>query len=218
LSFGKWGGFPFKFGGTQQKPSKVEHRALLAAMEPALDPTDGTVHAIETFAEARTLGMIWGAGKRLANQAIPARMLEALPDQEQILKIIPTPGTTDNERRDAVAAKQRGLAGNTMVDIEAALRKLLGRNFEEILYTPREDVVAYWPGGIPGPPGYEWTSSKAHIGIRVNLNGLSPGEGQKLGAKLFGLLDTMIPAWMSYSIGVGSEFVLSKGMLGITFL
>jgi len=218
MQFGLYSEFPFEFGGHEEDPLAVEHGALLAAMEPALDPTEGTVHEVETYAEARTLSMIWDAGERLANQAIPARMLEALPDQEQILKIIPTPGTTDNERRGAVAAKQRGLAGNTMVDIEAALRKLLGRNFEEILYTPREDVVAYWPGGIPGPPGYEWTSSKAHIGIRVNQKGLSPGEVQKLIARLFGLLDTMIPAWMTYSIGVGSEFVLGQGILGLTFI
>ncbi len=218
MEFGLYGEFPIEFGGTDGDPLVVEHQALLDALEPALDPTENTVHEVETYTEARTLSMIWDAGDRAANQAQPSKMLEALPDWEVAMKLVPEAGSTDNARRDTVAAKFRGLAGNALADIEDALRKLLGPNFEEIVTVAREDVIAYWPGGVPGPPGYEWTSTVAHIGIRVNLKGLGATSGQRFGAKLFALLDSLVPVWMTYTVGVGDEWVVGEGVVGLTFL
>ena len=218
MGFGASGRFPFRFGSTRNSAATVAHQALLVALEPALDPTPGTVHEIEAFVEARILAMIWDAGERLANQANPLKMLEALPVWEEILGIVPEPRSTDNARRAAVAAKLRGLNGNTMIDIEAASNALLGRNFEALVTVDPALAVTYWPGGVPGPPGFEWYSTNAVVAIRVNAFGLDATSGQRKGALLYNLLDSLLPTWMTFAIGVGEEFVVGQSIVGVNFI
>lgn len=214
MSLGKWGKLPFKLGGTQQAPTKVAYRAMLDALEPAFDPTTGTVHEIETFAFARVEGMAWGAGQRLSNQAQPAKMLEALPDWEQILELTPAPGTTDNARRAAVAAKQRGLIGNALVDIRAVCEAAMGANFDALVTVAEDDVVEYWPGGTPGPPGAEWSSNVATIAVRVNKTGLNEADFLAKVGRLREQLEDLLPSWMTLTIGTGSSFIVGADIVG----
>jgi len=214
VSLGKWGGFPFKLGSTQRKPTKVAYRALLDALEPAFDPTVGTYHEIETFAHARIEGMTWGAGGRLANQAIPERMLEELPNWEKILELNPIPGTSDFERRATVAGKLRGLQNNALPDIEEVSAKVMGANYEAVVVVEPENVVSYWPGGTPGPPGYEWASNIALIAVRVNKNGLSDSDFLAKVGRLREQLEDFLPGWMDFSIGVGDAFIVNKSIVG----
>lgn len=213
MSFGRWGRFPFKFGSTQNLPTKVEYRALLTALEPGYDPDD-PVHAVETFVEARVAGMVWGAGKRLSNQAIPEKMMDALPVWEEILEISPAPGTSDVARRAAVAARQRGLMNNAIPDIEEVSAKVMGGNYEEVVVVDPTDVVSYWPGGTPGPPGFEWCSNVATIAVRVNKNGLDDAAFLAKVARLREQLDKFLPGWMTYNVGVGAAFTVNQSIVG----
>lgn len=218
MSWGRWGRWPFKFGGTQNLPTKVEYRALLTALEPGYDPTDGTVHAVETFAQARVVGMVWGAGQRLANQAIPERMLEMLPVWEGILELTPAPGTTDFDRRAAVAGKMRGLQNNALPDIEEVAAKIMGQNYDAVLTVDPDDATAYWPGGTPGPPGFEWSSNVALIGIKVNKTGLDDSAFLLKVGRLREQLQKFLPSWMGFTIGVGDSFVVGSSIVGIDFI
>jgi len=218
MSLGRWGGLPFKLGGTRSDPARVEYGAMLDALQDAYDPAEGTYHEIETFAHARAAGMVWSAGKRLANQALPMKMLEMLPVMEEILHLTPAPGTTDIARRQAVAGKMRGLQGNALPDVEAVCAAVMGANYEEVLTVAPEDVVAYWPGGIPGPPGFEWASNEATYGVRVNRNGLSDSEFLLKVGRLREQLKTLLPSWMTFTIGVGSSFVVAQSIVGIDML
>ena len=213
MSFGAYGGFPFKFGGTRTMPLRVEHQALLTALEPGYDPED-PAHAVETFVQARGVHMVWSAGKRLANQTIPEKMLEMLPVWEEILDITPAPGTSDYARRAAVAARMRGLLNNALPDIEDVCAKSMGINYEAVVTVDPAAVVAYWPGGIPGPPGFEWCSNVATIGVRVNRNGLDGASFLAKVARLRDQLDKLLPAWMTYHIGVGSDFIVNQSIVG----
>lgn len=191
---------------------------MLTSLAPALDPTEKTIHEVETYTQARTLKLIWDAGRRLANQWIPERMMESLPDWEEILKITPAAGSTDNARRTDVAAKLRGFNGNAMVDILAVVQKVLGSNFEDLRTLPREENIVYWPGGIPGPPGFEWMNTAAMLIVEANLNGLNQAAAQSKGAKVVGALNSVIPAWMTFSVGIGDEFIIGEGLVGVTLL
>lgn len=217
MSLGAYGGFPFKFGGTRTLPLRVEHQALLAALEPGYDPDD-PVHAIETFVQARGVHMVWSAGRRLTNQANPEKMLEMLPVWEEILEITPPPGTSDFARRAAVAARMRGLQNNAIPDIEDVAAKVMGGNYEAVVTVDPALVTAYWPGGIPGPPGFEWCSNVATIGVRVNKNGLDDAGFLAKVARLRDQLDRLLPAWMTYNIGVGSDFSVGVSIVGQDFL
>lgn len=214
MSLGKWSGLPLKLGGTQNKPTKIAYRATLDALEPAFDPTVGTYHEIETFAHARIEGMVWGAGKRQANQAIPAKMLEALPEWEEILELKPSPRTSDNARRASVAGKFRGLQGNAVPDIEAVCAAVMGANYEEVVAVDPDDVVEYWPGGTPGPPGFEWSSNVATIAVRVNRTGLDDSTFLLKVGRLREQLEDLLPSWMCFTIGVGSSFIVNQSIVG----
>lgn len=214
MSLGRFGRLPLKLGSTQKLPTKVEYRALLDALEPAFDPTQGTVHEIETFAHARVVGMVWGAGARLSNQAIPEKMMEALPEWETILNIVPAPGTTDFDRRAAVAARFRGLQNNALPDIEAVCLKMMGANYDAVVTVDPTDLVQYWPGGVPGPPGFEWTSNEALIAVRVNRTGLNESEFLAKVGRLREQLEKLVPAWMKFNIGVGTSFIVAADIVG----
>ena len=214
MSLGRWGRLPFKFGSTKRLPTRIEYGALLDALEPGYDPTQGTVHEVETFAHARVAGMVWGANARLSNQAIPEKMLEMLPEWEIILQLYPAPGTSDYARRKAVAARMRGLLNNALPDIEDVCSTVMGANYEAVLTVDPADVVAYWPGGIPGPPGFEWCSNEALIAVRVNKSGLSDADFLAKVGRLREQLDRLLPAWMTYNIGVGSSFIVGQSIVG----
>lgn len=214
MSFGLYGVFPFTFGDTSGDALEVEHAALLTALEPAFDPTENTVHEVECFAQAVGVSMVWDAGERLSNQAIPEKMMEALPEWEQILGLAPAPGTSDYDRRAAVAARMRGLQNNALPDIEEVAAKVMGANYDAVVIVDPADVVAYWPGGIPGPPGFEWASNNATIAVRVNKTTLSDADFLAKVARLREQLDRLLPAWMTFTIGVGSSFIVNQSIVG----
>ena len=219
MGFGIYGTFPFTFGDTSDDAFEVEHTAMLGALaEYGLDATEGTEHEIETYAHALALSMIWDADERLANQAIPEKMLEALTDWEQILKLTPTIDDSDQERRARVAAKLRGLINNALPDIEATAKKVLGVNFAAVVLVDPANHITYWGGGIPGPPGLEWYSSRAIVAIRMTQTGLSASQFAAKRAALIQALDAMLPAWMSGAVGVGSQFVVNQGIVGTTLV
>ncbi len=219
MGFGIYGTFPFTFGDTSDDAFEVEHTAMLGALaEYGLDATEGTEHEIETYAHALALSMIWDADERLANQAIPEKMLEALTDWEQILKLTPTIDDSDQERRARVAAKLRGLINNALPDIEATAKKVLGVNFAAVVLVDPANHYIYSPANVPGPPGFEWSSSRAIVGIRMTTTGLSAAQFAAKRAATIQALDSMMPAWMSGAVLVGSEFIVNVGILGQTSL
>ena len=218
MALGGYGSFAFTFGDTTDDAHEVEHKALLDALEPGFSPEDDTAHEIETYAHALALAMIWDANERLANQAIPEKMLDALTDWEQILKLKPTLDQSDQSRRAAVAAKLRGLINNALPDIEAASRKAAGGNFHSVVVVDPDDAISYWPGGIPGPPSMEWSSTRALIGVRLTKTGLSDAQFNEVRSAVVNALDPMLPAWMTFSVGVGSSFTCGQSIVGQDYL
>ena len=211
-SLGLYGGFPFEFGGGEPFV-EAEHLALLEALEPGWDGGEDTEHWIECFAHAVALHSIWSCSGRIAGQAIPMRMLEALPTWEEASKLRPFPGETDIERRRQVAARFLGIVSNAFPAIYDACVALIGSTFVGLLTVPASQVVAYWPGGTPGPPGYEWSSNRAQLQVQVTKAMLNDVEFRTQMNALTRMLDTMLPAWMSFDWHTGSGFILGESIL-----
>jgi hypothetical protein len=222
VAFGRFGNFPFRFGGGTP-PIEAEYNALREALAPNRQGynVDDDLIDVEVYAEAMALAQIWAANKRSANQAIPSRMLEELPREEEILRLKPAPGDTALDRRASVEGKRRGLAGNAMPDIEATCRAVLGANFVQVHTVATEDQITYWPGVNPGPPGREWSSNRCTIGVRMNTAGLTDKQRESKIASLTEKLDAMLPAWMTFVIGtgaVGDGWICDIGICDLTLL
>ena len=130
------------------------------------------------------------------------------------------PGSNMIARRAAVAAKFRGLNGNQLGALEeAAIAAMGANNFAAILIVDDDvDGVTYWPGINPGPPGYEWSTTRCLAAFRVTSTGLSVDTYTKRHAALVNALDAMMASWATFAIGQGSSFVVNVGTVAVTFI
>jgi hypothetical protein len=218
--FGRDGSFPFRFGGGEGFATQ-ERKALKTELCPergvGYNPEDPLLD-IECHAHGLAIGMIWAVNRRTQNQAIPEEMLEELTRNEEILRLNPAPTDTDQDRRAAVAGTLRGLSGNGIADIEDTARKILGRNFVKVQTVATADIVAYWSGVNPGPPGYEWSSNASIVGIHMTRNGLSDEGTIDVIRRLTVAIDAMLPAPMTFRIGLTGGFICDVGVCDLTLL
>lgn len=227
LGFGKYNPFPLTFGGGEST-LEVEHLAMLDELAPGWDVSEGTAVWNEAYAHAGVLSLIWSCNERLKNQALPLRMLENLTVWEEATGLRPTLADLDGERRRRVAAKLRGLAGNRLADISDTCSAIFGDNFSQVTRVDPANGITYWPGGpalpsgqgmsAPGPPGFEWSTNRVVLLVVVTTDGLSSALFQDKRSALYDALDTLIPAWMTITIGVGSSFIVNVGIVGQTYI
>lgn len=197
--------FPRSFGG-RPRTTETEHRALLDALKPyGYDVSEGSPVYVETYAQARLSEAIWAVNARAKNQEIPSRMQEFLPVYEAACRLRPEPGETLQARRRAVAGKLRGVAGNSTGDVYDAVRALAGVAFVDVQTVPEEEEWAYYPGGTPGPPGFEWMSNRAQYIVMLDDKRVTEEEYASLIAKTADMLTRLIRTDMTYTIGVAEE-------------
>ncbi len=210
---------PAKIGGGESVV-EIERGTILDGIEKeiGLSPDNTTESYAETAGEAALVAMLWAVSARLRAQAIPETMLEQLPVWEESTGLRPVVSDLDTERRARLAGKMRGQINNALIDIEQVCEKSLGLNYERIVLVDPDDVISYWPAINPGPPGYEWSSNYAHIGVVMNLNGLTNALAADKRDRLYLDLERLLPSWMTFSIGVGDEFVVGQGLVGQYFL
>jgi hypothetical protein len=201
-TFGRWSGFPFEFSG-DDPPDEQEHTALKLALSPDRKGfnTDDDLIDIECEAHAAALRIIWDVNTRTANQAIPARMLEEVVRWEEILKLRPSPEDSDNDRRNAIEAKLRGLTGNAIADIERVARAIFKQYFVAVNVVDPLEVYAWMPGVDPGPPGFEWSSNRMTIGISVRRGTMDDDVFRRRVSTLDDAIAAMLPVWMTYTVG-----------------
>lgn len=222
--FGKTNGFPRRFGGGTRARTYEERALVRSFTKDGFAVTPGSAKAAEAYAFSGAVSCIWAVNERLRGNDIPSRLLETLPTYEEILRTRPASEDTDIARRAAVAAKLRGISGQaTSDDIEGVCRALLGDAFEGIRTVEEAQEYSYWPGMNPGPPGFEWTSNRAVIGIAVRQDGRSDAAWQRVIANLRDLLQTLLPAWEVFVIGQDDGgFIIGDepgcGIVGVTFL
>lgn len=210
--------FPRRFGGGK-RAHQIEHEAMLDALAPAFDVTpDSNVYA-ETYAHAVAVAFVWALNGRLKNIFVPGKMLETLPIFEEAMRLRPAVRDSLRVRRQRVAAKLRGIIGNTLADLNGVCESVAGQNFVAIVPIPDASLIAYWPGVNPGPPGFEWSSNRATLCVQLQRLTLSDAEYSAMARRLFRTLADTVPCWMRVVIGEGSAgFVCSVGIVGETLL
>lgn len=218
MAFGGYGGFPKTFDG-KASDFEIEHAALLDALADGYDKSYGTANWAELYAMALGTSMAWAINRRLTNQAIPARMLESLPDWESICKLRPIPGDTLQDRRARVAAKLLGIVSNTLSGMYDACAAQLGAMFVELRTVATANEITYWPGIYPGPPGYEWSSNRCVIAVVVQQGAEDDNAFRLAIERTYQMLDAMAAAWLTFQVGTGSGgFICGQGIVGLTLL
>lgn len=222
--FGSPNPFPRRFGGSR-RPQTLERAALARVFaKEEWDISDETTKAAEAYAFGRAIGSIWSINRRLAGAEVPATMVETLPTYEEIHRTRPSPEDTDNARRSYVEAKMRAIAGQaTSTDIEDVCIVLLGSRFEGLATVDPADEFSYWPGVNPGPPGFEWTSNRCVLGIRVRQGTTGRAAWERLLSQLYQTLSTLVPAYIVFEIGQNDGGFLvgegpGSGVVGLTFV
>lgn len=210
--------------GQPQVDVDAEHMAILDALAPTWDTAEGTMLWAETRAEAYAVTAGWLLNRRIGNQLIPTRMLDNLVDWEKSCNLHTGVDESPKARRRALAAKMRGYVGNTISDIEDVANKAAGSRFVDLVTVASTDVISYWPGVNPGPPGYEWTSNYAIAAAHLTKGNLDvPAQRKLLDLTREAMLE-MCPAWMrceaAFGDGTtnGTNFVAGVGVAGVTFL
>lgn len=216
--FGRPNPFPRRFGGGR-RVHEIALAAMLDALAPLYDVTENSNVFAEAYAHSRALLFLWAVNGRVRGSTTPSRMLETLTTWEAAMRLRPSAHDPVTVRRARVAARLRGMAGNALGDIEDAARKAAGNNFSELLTVPEASESVYWPGVNPGPPGYEWSSNRATIAVKLTRGTVSDAEFTQVIARVYEALVDMLPSWMTVVVGSDDGgFVCNVGIVGETIL
>lgn len=171
----------------------------------------GLVHA-ENLALARHYA--WQS--RLVEQYIsnqnPATAGVSLGEWVQILAL--DPSSTDEEKRAAGAAKESmATLGNSPQAIDTLVSNFLGVRFVKNWRTPGTLTDppdnTYGPAWETGPPAWDmgggvWSSTRSKLTIEVTEpSDAERGSFDGTMARLFGLLDDLTPAYMTFNWATG---------------
>ena len=212
IGFGRYNPFPYRTGGGT-RAVEVEHRALLRAYEPGFNVDDDGPKAAEAYAEATLLASMWACNRRATNQGLPLKMIEALPNWESSTGLRPSAVDADDDRRRRLAAKLAGTTDNTLTQVTAAAKALLGSILVAVNVTADESAVTFWHEE-PGPPGFEWCSTRSHLWFHVTKDDTPQADFERAMAALVSLMSAMLPAWVSLHWSTGSGFIIGESAIG----
>lgn len=210
--------YPRRYGGGQ-RAFEAEHMAILDRLAPGWDVSSDTAIYAEVYAQAVAVSVTWAVNTRLRRCLIPAGMMRStVATWETAMRLRPGRNDSLTARRAAIAARLRGLAGNTILDIEDIARAILGARFVELRTIAEADTTTYWPGINPGPPGWEWSSNRCNFAIVVTQATDTDAERAALLGRLYVELEQAAPAWMTFAVGTGEPFIAGLAITGLTFL
>ena len=192
---------------------------MLDALAPGYDVAEDSPVYAEAYAHALAVSMVWALNQRLAGSLVPSRMLETLTTWEEACRLRPRRTDSVQTRRRAVAARFLGLALNTISAIYDVCATLAGAAFLGLAQVSETDAIWYAPGINPGPPGFEWTSNRATIAVRLARAGTPDAVFFDLVTRLQDAITAMVPAWMTFRIGTDEGgFIVDIGIVDLTLL
>lgn len=218
-AFGKYCVFPRRFGGGRSTREQESIALQRAFKRDGFDPEEPT-KAAEAYAFSSVATIIWSCNQRLRGAEIPSKMLETVPTYEELLRIRVDPNASDNERRNNIAGKLRGLSGQAAEgDIEAVCQVFLGASYQGLYRVADADVLTYWIKN-PGPPGKEWSSTRCYIGIGYDRKIYGDAQWDRLIVRLRDMLTTYLPSWEVWFLGHdnGTGFLPDVSMPDVDFV
>ncbi len=209
-TFGGSSPFPLRFGGGKTRLQSIVD-SLGVARGTAYDVSQPSNVYAEDMAIARCVEALWSANARLANQWDPARMTDFLERWEAILEVPPAIGDSLRTRRQRVAGKLKAATGPTAQIVSDACAALLGSMFVQVEFTPLATAVQQWPAN-----GFatSWYSTTCHIVVRLTQpSTVSNAQYYQAKGLCVQLLDSILPAYMTFDVAKYSSVVVSQFLL-----
>lgn len=199
MAFGRFGTFPFRFGGV--KPlARVIYDDINRALGTGFDISEDSTVTAETSAEARIIAAAWHANERAANQYDPDRMTDFLPRWEAIFGLTASVDDTLLSRRNRVKAKFIATGDPNEVTLYNFCQQGLGPVFHDVVYTDTFQATMRWPGN--GGTDDDWYSTTAHILIQVTRPvGMAEPTFWATCDGFLPLLRDFLPDWTTISWG-----------------
>lgn len=212
---------PDPWASTPDATLDAIHMAMLDELAPGWDVLEGSDVYIESRIDALAGTLVYRLNERFAKQLNPLEMLDLLPTWEQATGLRPNVTKDDTtQRRKNLAAKLRGIVGNTIADIGGVALQVAGDNYVGIATTDAGYV--YWPGINPGPPGMEFAAQRCTLAIVISKTGLTEAEWIAFRSAIHAQLDDMRPAWLRIEIGEGTSttgsWIVNQGIVNQTFI
>lgn len=231
MAIGSWKSpFPLQFGGGSRRLIDDLHRSVVANRPSILHGAEGTRVDYENRMIARMIATGWRATRRRLNNWIPSKLsayerdvtdpetgvtlhLSPLERWERVLQLSPAPDDTLIDRRQAVAGKLSAVTSNAAVQVQEAMRAVLGDWYYSVETNSIADVLAglvshYWPdgAGTTNAPGaasgtYPWWSAVAHVyAVYTRPSSATQQQEDALRQQARAALDDLLPAWCTYDV------------------
>ncbi len=191
----------------------------------------GTLVHCENLALARVLAhRSFRCPEKFAANALPGSADEGLDYWVKVLAVPSKPTDQKWELRKRCAAHYRAVTSVTLSAIRSALQDLLGDIYVDATFNEGADLatpplITYWPGENPGDSSFSlgggmWASERSHLFVEVqHPSGISLADlDQLINVQAFALLDRMLPAYATFSVGLGGGFLLDISQLDFTGL
>jgi hypothetical protein len=207
---------------------------LRAMRGSAYSKEAGTLVHCENLAIARSEAARTRCAEKLYKNSIPSTADEKLSSWATALGVHSRNGDRPADIRARCSAKFRAVLAPTVRNVDEAIAALLGdvyvsssRIIGSALSSP--PAITYWPTFNPGPASHgiardtsgdraPWLSERYHLTVVVQRPAAMP-EGEFLdlvNIQLHQLLDSMLPAWATFSWATGIGFVIGVSQLGFT--
>lgn len=188
------------------------YREFQNARGSAYSKNTGTLVHCENLALARFYSAIFSRmPEKVRANAIPAKSDEKLDYWVAVLGVPRQIAEPKWRVRQRCAVHYRATQGPTIVNVRSVLGDLLGDALVDIITNEGADLTTppeptYWPGVFNGPPSYSlgggcWYSKRCHLLVQTQIPPAMEFGAflQLVNVNMFKLLDTMLPAWATFS-------------------
>lgn len=128
------------------------YEALKASLGGQLSTEEGTHMEGFLYALAMAAARVHQTQQRAAKQRVALTASDGLADLERDYGLTPSPFDTVHERQVALSVRKRVPAGGTVVNIENAIRDVIGAEHFERYYAYDATTAALWPAALGDAP------------------------------------------------------------------
>jgi hypothetical protein len=227
------------YGGDTEKSDNITesyepyaaqwYRELHAVRGSSYTTNPYTLVDAENIAIARLMSAVFSrTPEKFSANSTPAHADERL---DYWINVLGIPSSSKDPKwllRQRAAAHYKAAKGPTLATVTEAVSNLLGNKLVAIHTFIGDDLdtpptPTFWPagandGGAYSIGGHTWLSRRSHIRIEViETPDITRSEFlQLMNVQLFKLLDTMLPAWVTWNWSVGSDgFRIGVDQIGI---